>query len=578
MTIDWFRDILVPVIGGLGLFMLGLEFMSNGIQALSVNKMRAFLAKAAGTPIKGVLAGTFITGVIQSSTAMTVMVVGLVNAGVVALRPAISVIMGANIGTTLGNGLIALPLGPLGLIFSGLFALVYVFAKSEKVRNIALACLGFALIFYGLNLMTGGLRPLRNMPEVMELMRSLKADNFGSLLICVSIAAVITALIHSSSATIGIVMGLGAAGILDWQTAVAFSLGADLGTTITSWMASWNLSKNAKRAAYAHISFNIIGVLVTIPLFFVSMQILQWVMTNYLGGDPGIAVLVNGKETFPLVPVAVGVYSTFFNIFNTALLFPFVGVFERVLSRVGHTKSEDVEDFSTPKYLDKTVTSDFGKAVHAVQAETQRHLLGGAMFLAIARGDKDAPVDPGSHHAATDILSRDIRAFTSNLFKDDMPYEQLDLVASLIEEADFTASLSESLHQVARRVKRETFGPEARELVDAAIQTVDVALRAIMPEASLNRPAMPAGHAQSQSVEDLRMRLLNYGPKIKAHERGAILALLGSVERSQLLIERIDAERKSVNRTGVVARATSATQARDSRDGGVGTLNPAPAG
>src|SRR5262245_45995262 len=255
MQVDYFRDILVPVVGGLGIFMLGLEFMSNGIQNLAVNRMRALLARIAGTPIKGVLAGTLITGVIQSSTAMTVMVVGLVNAGVMGLRPAISVIMGANIGTTLGNGLIALPLGPIGLLLGGVFALVYVFAKSEKVRNIALACMGFALIFYGLNLMTGGLRPLRNMPEVMEIISSLHADTFINVGICIVIAAAITALIHSSSATIGIVMGLGAAGVLDWQTAVAFSLGADLGTTITSWMASLNLSKNAKRAAYAHISF-----------------------------------------------------------------------------------------------------------------------------------------------------------------------------------------------------------------------------------------------------------------------------------------------------------------------------------
>jgi phosphate:Na+ symporter len=135
MDIDIFKDILVPVIGGLGIFMLGLDFRANGIQALSVNRMRAFLAKAAGTPIKGVLAGTLITGVIQSSTAMSVMVVGLVNAGVIALRPAISVIMGANIGTTLGNGLIALPLGPLGLILAGVFSLVYCFAKSERSRT-----------------------------------------------------------------------------------------------------------------------------------------------------------------------------------------------------------------------------------------------------------------------------------------------------------------------------------------------------------------------------------------------------------------------------------------------------------
>ena len=271
MQFDLFTQVLVPVIGVLGLFMLGLEFMANGIQNLSVNKMRDALGRFAGTPVKGVIAGTLITGVLQSSTAMTVMTVGLVNAGVIALKPAISVIMGANIGTTLGNGLIALPLGPLGLFFGGIFALVYIFAKSDKWKNIALSLLGFALIFYGLNLMTGGLRPLRAMPEVMDAIRSVNADTFMGLLICVFTAAIITALIHSSSATIGIVMGLGSAGILDWQTAVAFSLGADLGTTITSWMASLNLSKNAKRAAYAHISFNVIGVAVTILLFFVAM-------------------------------------------------------------------------------------------------------------------------------------------------------------------------------------------------------------------------------------------------------------------------------------------------------------------
>ena len=128
MEVDFFKEIIVPVIGGLGIFLLGLEFMASGIQALSVNKMREWLAKIAGTPIKGVMAGALITGIIQSSTAMTVMTVGLVNAGVLGLRSAISVIMGANVGTTLGNGLIALPLGSLGLLFSGIFAIIYCFA------------------------------------------------------------------------------------------------------------------------------------------------------------------------------------------------------------------------------------------------------------------------------------------------------------------------------------------------------------------------------------------------------------------------------------------------------------------
>ncbi|MDX3974092.1 Na/Pi symporter [Shinella sp.] len=575
MEIDIFKDVLVPVIGGLGIFMLGLEFMANGIQALSVNKMREFLAKAAGTPVKGVLAGTFITGVIQSSTAMTVMVVGLVNAGVVGLRPAISVIMGANIGTTLGNGLIALPLGPLGLILGGVFALVYCFAKNEKVRNIALACMGFALIFYGLNLMTGGLRPLRNLPEVMELLQTLKADSYFNLIKCVLIAAGVTAMIHSSSATIGIVMGLGAAGILDWTTAVAFSLGADLGTTITSWMASLNLSKNAKRAAYAHISFNIIGVCITVPLFFVSIGVLEWAM-QWFGGDPAVPVLVDGKETFPLVPVAVGLYSTFFNIFNTLLLFPFIGVFERVLSRVGRTDEEDVEDYSTPRFLDRKLANDFAQAVPAIQKETARHLQAGAMFLNIARGDKKAPSDPGEHYLATDILSRDIRLYTSNLMKEDLPYDQLDLIASLIEEADFTAALTESMHQVARRVKREKFGAEARPIVDAALNKLDATLRSIMPDYGLADPQMPAGHANHPDVEELRARTLSLGPNAGAAERGTILALLGSIERAEILIRRIDAERKSVNRQSVLARASVRKEMRD-QSMGSGSFSPVPA-
>jgi phosphate:Na+ symporter len=547
MQVDIFTQILVPVIGGLGIFMLGLEFMSNGIQAMAVNKMRAFLAKVAGTPVMGLFAGTFITGIIQSSTAMTVMTVGLVNAGVLGLRPAISVIMGANIGTTLGNGLIALPLGPLGLILAGFFALIYVFAKNDRVRNIALACMGFALIFYGLNLMTGGLRPLRNMPEVMSVISALKADNYINLIWCVLIAALITAMIHSSSATIGIVMGLGAAGVVDWQTAVAFSLGADLGTTITSWMASLNLSKNAKRAAYAHISFNIIGVAVMLPLFFVSMQLLVWVM-GWFGGDPGEAVIVNGKETFPLVPVAVGLYSTAFNIFNTVLMFPFINVFYNVLSKIGHSSVDDKEDYSTPRYLNPSAGKDFATGVPAVQQESGRYLEGAAQFLPIARGTPDAPDDSQKHYAELDALSRDIRNFTAAMFQPSMPHDKADLLASLIEEEDWTASLGETLYQISRRVERQPFSPVGRELVNAVLDQVSDAMRAITPNGQKSGPVSADAEPRLPAIAALRERCLKLGAELPWAERGAILTLLGSAERAFYLIERIDTERKSVSR------------------------------
>jgi phosphate:Na+ symporter len=548
MQVDYFKDILVPVIGGLGIFMLGLEFMSSGIQNLAVSKMRALLAKIAGTPIKGVMAGTFITGIIQSSTAMTVMVVGLVNSGVLGLRPAISVIMGANIGTTLGNGLIALPLGPLGLLLAGIFALVHVFAKNERVKAIALTCMGFALIFYGLNLMTGGLRPLRNIPEVMAVISGLKADSLFSVVSCVLIAALITAMIHSSSATIGIVMGLGAAGVLGWQTAVAFSLGADLGTTVTSWIASLNLSKNAKRAAYAHIAFNIIGVLVMLPLFFPAMHLLAWAM-GFFGGDPSVPVPSDGKETFPLVPVAVGLYSTSFNIFNTLLLFPFVGVFERVLSRIGHTMADDAEDYTMSRFLDRSKTDQLVTGVPLVQREMVRYVEGVNLFLAIARREKVAPKSARDHQAALDVLSQDIRKYTAVMFKPNMPHAEADLLASLIEEEDFTSSLGETMFQVARRVERRSFSPAGKELLDATLGQLADALRTVLPAGHSDANGPSGGDEERrQFLLSTRERCLKLGADLPWEERGAILELLGSTERAFFLIDRIEAERRSVPR------------------------------
>jgi phosphate:Na+ symporter len=485
---------------------------------------------------------------------MTVMVVGLVNSGVLGLRPAISVIMGANIGTTLGNGLIALPLGPLGLLLAGVFALVHVFAKSDRVKNIALACMGFALIFYGLNLMTGGLRPLRNIPEVMSVISGLKADSFLGLTSCVLIAALITAMIHSSSATIGIVMGLGAAGVLGWQTAVAFSLGADLGTTITSWIASLNLSKNAKRAAYAHISFNIIGVLVMLPLFFPAMALLTWAM-GFFGGDPGVAVMRDGKETFPLVPVAVGLYSTSFNIFNTLLLFPFVGVFERVLSRIGHTLADEAEDYTVSRFLDRSKAEQLLTGVPLVQKEMARYLSGANMFLACVRKEKDklAPNNLADHQAAIDILSRDIRRFIATMFKPNMPHSEADLLASLIEEQDFTSSLGETLYQVARRVERQPFSTAGRELVEAILKQLTDATRTLVSAEGGSAGAPPSEQERGQFLLSTRETCLKLGSDLPWEERGAVLELLGSAERAFFLIERIHAERRSVPRAVVEA-------------------------
>jgi phosphate:Na+ symporter len=551
MVVDLFKDVIVPVIGGLGIFMLGLLFMEEGIQSLAVNKMRAFLAKVAGSPVKGLLAGTLITGVIQSSTAMTVMTVGLVNSGILALRPAISVIMGANIGTTLTNSLIALPLGLYGLLVAGLSALVYVFSTKERIRNIALAIMGFALIFYGLSMMTGGLKPLKSMPEVMSIIQSLNANTFMGLVACVSTAAMITAFIHSSSATIGIVMGLGASGVLGWQTCLAFSLGADLGTTITSFIASLNLSRNAKRTAYAHIAFNFIGVLVMLPLFPVGV----WLVRQFLG-DPGVMKVINGVETYPLIPLAVGVYSTAFNIFNTMLMFPFIGVFERVLLKIGYSAVEDKEDYSLPRFLDSAKQLNPALAVPAVQNEINRYMEGVSHFLATARGAQHAPEDSAELNDQTDILSREIRQYTTAMFDKQLPYHEADLVASLIEEADFAASLGGNLYQITRRIERVEFSESGRKLVNEMLDQISEAMDIVTGKSRQSTSSVTASlQPKLLGITEFRKRCLTLGSEMTSADRGAFLALLGSAERAYLTIERIDAERRSVSRTVNEAQA-----------------------
>jgi phosphate:Na+ symporter len=229
-----------------------------------------------------------------------------------------------------------------------------------------------------------------------------------------------------------------------------------------------------------------------------------------------------------------------------------------------------------PRYLDKRLAGDLATAVPAVQQETARHLRAGAVFLDIARGARHAPSDPGEHYMATDILNRDIRAYSAGLFHDNMPVEQSDLVASMIEEADFSASLAESLHQIARRVRRQKFGEPGQKFLDEALTRLNHSLRVILPDDGFPQATLPLGHAKITPIEDIRWRLLQQGPNVPSDERGALLALFGSVERAELLINRIDAERKSVDRGKVGARAEMPSKPQGKgRD--LGGLSPVPA-
>ena len=323
---------------------------------------------------------------------------------------------------------------------------------------------------------------------------------------------------------------------------MAFSLGADLGTTVTSWMASLNLSKNAKRAAYAHIAFNFIGVAVMLPLFFPAMELLKWVM-GFFGGDPGAPVMVAGKETYPLVPVAVGIYSIGFNIFNTVLLFPFIGVFERVLSRIGASSDKDEEDYAITRYLDPKLAASLLTGVPAVQSEMKRYVEGATLLLGNAREGDKAKLDAHDHFKALDSLSRDIRRYTASMLPaSGQSPAQADLLASLIEEEDFSGALGESLYQVTRRIERQPFEATGQALLGEVLTLIEQAV------GQLTHGGAPLSAVREPQLKALRDRVLAAPGQISWEERGALLAILGTAERIFFLVDRIALERQSVSR------------------------------
>jgi len=229
--------IILQLIGGLGLFLYGMEHMSTSMQKIAGPKLKKILASLTNNRILGILVGIVITALVQSSSVSTVMTVGFVNASLLTLKQALGVILGANIGTTITGWLLVLDIGKYGLPIVGVAAILYMFMKKEKARTNLSAIIGVGLIFFGLQLMV------------------------------TAVGAIITALIQSSAATIGITIALATQGLIDYQAAVALVLGENVGTTVTAFLASLGAKPNAKRAAFAHTLINLIGVFWVTSIF-----------------------------------------------------------------------------------------------------------------------------------------------------------------------------------------------------------------------------------------------------------------------------------------------------------------------
>ncbi|MGL5797263.1 MAG: Na/Pi cotransporter family protein, partial [Cetobacterium sp.] len=279
-----YLDIFFKVLGGLGLFLYGMENMSKGMQKMAGERLKKILAMLTTNRLLAIVMGVFVTGLVQSSSVSTVMTIGFVNASLLSLKQALGVILGANIGTTITGWILVLKIGKYGLPMAGAAAISTMFFTSEKARTRAMAIMGLGLIFFGLELMSDGLKPLRALPEFVSLFHAFTADTYLGVLKAAAVGALLTAVVQSSSATLGITITLAVQGLIDYPTAVALVLGENVGTTITALLASLNATANAKRAAYAHTIINITGVLWATTIFRPYLKFLETILdpTNNL--------------------------------------------------------------------------------------------------------------------------------------------------------------------------------------------------------------------------------------------------------------------------------------------------------
>ena len=294
------NDIL-SLFGGLGMFLFGMHLMSDGLEAAAGEKMKKLMEKLTSTTMKGVIIGTIITALIQSSSATTVMLVGFVNSGLMTLSQTVGIIMGANIGATMNGVLLAVGIGELApaIIFVGAFLIM--FAKGEKPKQIGNIIIGLGILFLGMNMMSGAMAGLRDSEEFINLITTFKNPLIGVL-----VGAVFTAVIQSSSATVGILESLALAGLITLDSSIYVMFGATIGTCITAAIASIGTSTNAKRVAVIHLLFNVIGTVV----FVAGCQVFPFV---------GIV-----EKMFPKsVSVQIANAHVIFKIVTTVILFPF---------------------------------------------------------------------------------------------------------------------------------------------------------------------------------------------------------------------------------------------------------------
>ena len=438
------------LLGALGMFLYGMNMMSSGLQKVAGDRLRKFLSAMTSNPFKGVLTGLGITSVIQSSSATTVMVVGFVNAGMLNLTQAVGVIMGANIGTTITAWIVSM--SEWGSIFKpeffapvlvGIGAFCILFAKAEKKKKVGEILVGFGILFIGLTFMSGAITPYRDAPIFAQAFTVLGKNPILAILT----GAVVTAIIQSSSASVGILQTLAMNGVVNWQSAIFITLGQNIGTCVTALISSAGAGKNAKRASVIHLLFNTLGAII----FGIAMYIIFKVNTSWA------ASTINSVE--------ISIFHTVFNVTNTIILFPFANALVKLSQKiiketVEEEKTEESITDEIKRRLDRRLLASPALAIETAVKEVN-HMGQVALsntqlaLLAVENLDKKQIKEVHRTESVVNELEKELTAYLAEINNQSLTEEQHLLVKNLLytisdiervgDHADNIAELAEEM-------------------------------------------------------------------------------------------------------------------------------------
>ena len=428
--------IITGLLGGLGMFLYGMEMMSDGMKMTAGDSMRSILEKLTSNRYIAVFIGAFVTMVIQSSSATTVMLVSFVNSGLLGFTQALGVVLGSNIGSTVTAQIVAFKITDYALLLIAAGSIMSLFAKKDTVKHLGFVILGFGLLFYGMKVMSDTMKPLRSDPTFNSILTSFENPFLGILA-----GAIFTALVQSSSATTGIVITLASGGSITLEAGIPLIFGANIGTCITALLAGLNASRDAKRVAIGHVTFNVIGVL----LF------CFWI--------PTFADFVS--QTSDNIPRQIANAHTIFNIVATVIFIPFTPFISRTIINYFPDK-EEKRNIEKPAILnlDENVLNQPAAAINSAQAEISgvvglmERVIGSLVRPFIEESkemqdieNSDIDLKTGLHQRIGKIsfLNENISNYLINVSRKDLTVKQSQEVFSLVTAVNYLSSINNTV-------------------------------------------------------------------------------------------------------------------------------------